>query len=466
MLIALVARSVVAAFSVDVPGDGPTRAIEAWRWQQNPHLVMWGVWPPGLTYLTAVVALVQPDPRWSVRILNVVAGTMTIPVFAAVARRIVAPNAAWLATASLALLPLHVELSVTSLTESTFILEILIGLWLVMRAREATVAAWMLGATALALAVMTRYDAWWFAPALLAAVASTGRWRGFVGLALAMGMFPVAWCVGNMLAVGDPLYGLSMVRRDSEIAGAVSTGLGPALAIIAEVGADALGLPLVMGVAVAIGIALRRGRELLRFERVVYVAVTGTFWIAITWFAMNRGRNVFDRYLVLGLVLLLPVAAVPWSRLCRTRRVLAGLAVVLALASAMPRLEQWPPRTRWITWSPPRDMELLTAWMRSSPYRDASVVLTEMGWVSTYFALLWPEATARRIIVSPWTTDYELGRFLERRPTLLVTVPTDADLRQRIERVGGGPMIGASPLRTFGALEVRVLAAAPAAASP
>lgn len=460
VLLALGVRVLVAAFSYDVPGDGPSRALAAWEWLQHPHLITWGFWPPGLTYLGGLVGLLQSDPRWSLRIVNLVAGTMTVPVFYAVVRRIAAAPIAWAAAAVLATLPLHVETSASSLTESTFILEMLLGLWVVLRARTATASEWVVAAFAIFWATMTRYEAWWFAPIFVVAVAAARRWQAAMALGIGMGSFPVLWTLGNYRAIGDPFYGFNMARLGADIAGTPPVGMGHALGILAGVIRIELGPVLAIGLLGGAFLVARAARRQFGFARAVYAAVVATFWTAMTWFTMRRGLSVLDRYLLLGLVLLLPVAVLPWVRPCRTPRGLVGVAVVLALSSTLPRFDRWPPATTWVTWSAPTDVATMTAWLRASPYRDATIVFTEMGWASSYFALFWPEAAARRMIVSPWTTDYELRMFLRRTPSLLITMPADEELQRRIERIGGRPMVGAPPIATFGAFEVRPLAPA------
>src|SRR5262245_3229728 len=72
----------VATFiwTVDAPGDGPTKALMAYLWAKDPSLGLYGVWPPGYLYLTGLVSGVIPMPWVALRLLNVVIGAATVPV--------------------------------------------------------------------------------------------------------------------------------------------------------------------------------------------------------------------------------------------------------------------------------------------------------------------------------------------------------------------------------------------------
>lgn len=456
--VAFAVRAWVCHETIDVPGDGPTRAIAAFEWAQAPHVVTWGLWPPGLVYLAGLVSLVAPDPIWSVRLVNVVCGVAAVPMLFVLVRAAFTAEVAWIAAAWLAVLPLHVELSATSLAEVSFVLEMLVGVWLVTMAD--TARRWQIAAGLLALlwATMTRYEAWWFAPVLVAVAAATTRsWPFTLAVAAALGVFPVLWSLGNLLSAGDAFYGFSMARKGAELAAASPIGWGDAVTMLATSVRDEIGAPLafslILGLALlAVGLGDRR-------RQWAYAAVTATFWLAMTWFAMRRGNSVFDRYLLFGIVLLLPYAAVPWTAL-RRRAPRAALAAVVLLAGTMlaPRLQGWPPSGHWLAWSRPHDMQALVEWMRASEYHDDPLLLTDMGWEASYFALYWPEAAPRRLIVSDWTSDGELRRYLRlRRPTLLITRADDRAMHTLISEVSGRPLDLATPLRSFGTLRVHAL---------
>lgn len=459
---AFAVRLTLCLATLDVPGDGPTRAIWAWEWAQSPSLVTYGVWPPGLLYLSGLVSVVVSDPRWAVRLVNLAAGAATIPIVFLLVRTVFAADVAWGAALSLSVLPLHVELSATSLSEPTFVLEILVGFYFLVLTRDPTRTQTAVGLLALLWATMSRYEAWWLAPVMVASVAvARRRWSAVAAVAVAVFAFPIAWSVGNFVALGDPLYGFTMTAKGAEIGGTPPIGLWDAVAMLASLVTAELGWPLALGVPMALvltitNLAITNGTR-LRLTPAIYAAVTGTFWIVMTWFAMRRGHSVFNRYVLLGIVLLLPYAALPWCRLARrlSPRAVVIVGVVLACSLIAPRLDRWPMHVKWITWTVPRDVEALTTWMRESEYRSDPIVLTSMGWTASYFTSYWPAASPQRIIVSEWTENYELETFLaRRRPALLATTSDDAAMRRRVEALAGDTTIDSLPIRTFGAIEV------------
>ena len=124
-LAALLLRSAAAWLTIDVPGDGVSRALDAYDWSRSPTLVWGGGWLPGFTYLAGTVSFAIPDPMIAPRLVNVILGTASVPLLYAGARRIAGHAAALAAAVILAVLPLHVGLSASSLTEAGFVFAML-----------------------------------------------------------------------------------------------------------------------------------------------------------------------------------------------------------------------------------------------------------------------------------------------------------------------------------------------------
>ena len=118
VVVAIALRAAAAWLTIDIPGDGPSRAGIAYRWSLSPKLIRSGVWLPGFTYLAGSVCMLIPNPRIAPRLLNVILGSASIPLLYVVTRRLYGNAVGLSAAALLAILPLHVGLSASSLTEA------------------------------------------------------------------------------------------------------------------------------------------------------------------------------------------------------------------------------------------------------------------------------------------------------------------------------------------------------------
>jgi hypothetical protein len=113
--------------TIDTPGDGPVKALLAHEWASAPRLVLHGVWLPGYLYLTGLVSYFLP--MWiALRLFNAIVGTATVPVIFMGVAQAFGPSTGLLAAALVAVLPLHVELSASSLSEASAIFELLLGM--------------------------------------------------------------------------------------------------------------------------------------------------------------------------------------------------------------------------------------------------------------------------------------------------------------------------------------------------
>ncbi len=186
-VIALALRLGFFLTTYDVPGDGPTRAIESYRWSLHPWLPTSGVWPPGLILLHGPANWLLPRPDIVGRLVNIILGTLTIPILYLLAYRSFGSIPALGGAFAVAVWPLHIELSASSLSEAPFVFEILAGLLFVDVALAARPRRCVLtvGIALIGWASMTRYEGWWFLPALPLYV----LWRGRdLRLAAATGM--------------------------------------------------------------------------------------------------------------------------------------------------------------------------------------------------------------------------------------------------------------------------------------
>jgi hypothetical protein len=303
------------------------------------------------------------------------------------------------------------------------------------------------------LAEMTRYEAWPLVPLLL--VYLYWRTRSAPTLLISAAIlliFPIGWSIGSYVHSGNALSGFLLGTHPLEGGGAVSVPI--AIANVARRATSHLGWLLWVAVLWGLITELTRAmRGILNAERTAYAILVGVVWISIVLGARSLGSALYGRYLLAGCVLALPLAAVPYLRQWGHYRhsvaigVLAGIGSVgLAYVAHQPQV--------WVTRTQPAEIMELARWLRSSPYRDAGVLLTKMNWVSTYLPLYVPELSGRYFIVSVWVEDGELRRFITRRkPALLITQAEDAPHRARIERVLGHAIPAERHVYSAGAVE-------------
>src|SRR5206468_1583485 len=153
-----------------------------------------GFWPPGLLYVVGVVNLAGIGPLHAGRIVALAVGTLTVPAFEALVERVFDRTTGWLAAMALAALPLHVELSASSLSEAA------------------------------------------------AAVAAI----------VVVAAFPLLWTAGNALATGDPLFGFTMARRGAGMEGVVAIAVGASLQLLAHHAAREVGVVVAVVALVAL----------------------------------------------------------------------------------------------------------------------------------------------------------------------------------------------------------------------
>ena len=451
-VIDIVALTTLAAFlrgrlllsTIDTPGDGPAKAWLALNWANAPHVVLHGIWPPGFLYLTGLVSYVLPI--WiGLRLFNALVGTATVPVFFTTVGRVFGPPTGLIAAAFIAVFPLHVELSASSLTEASAILEVALGVaFLTMAAQPGARRPAMLNGLAigcLVLASMTRYEAWFLLPLFPGYYwLRTGHWRRALGMAALLFAFPVAWTIGNHVYEGNALLGLRSATHDPSF-GHVGVPFTSAAKMLVMHFATHLGWVVVVFFALGLVMECRSlvaGR--LSPERILYLAIVLVLLAGSGVFAMIRGATVTNRYLLFGFAFSLPMAALPISAgLQRMKRHGLWLVIVLlAMYTAGSSLWTGRMETAWVTRAKPESIIRFEEWVNKTPWRAGAMIFTRMDWQPTYLAYYFPAFAGRAIIISEWLDDTVLQRWTQAvQPALLVTQRGDEAYVQRFVRVTG-----------------------------
>jgi hypothetical protein len=265
--------------TIDVPGDGTMKAWMAYYWAHAPYLVLHGIWPPGLVYLTGPLTYFLPI--WiALRLFNAIVGTATVPVLFTAVKRVFGPSTGLIAAGFIAVFPLHVELSATSLTEASAILEILLGLiFLTMAAQPGAHYRAVLNGLAIScflLASMTRYELWFLLPLFPSYYwLRTRDWVMASVMAALLVAFPTVWTIGNHIYEGNALLGIGAAMHDRGFGDThVAVPLTAAMKILVMRFGTSLGwvpmVLLVLGMVMECR-CLRAGR--LSPERILYFAI-------------------------------------------------------------------------------------------------------------------------------------------------------------------------------------------------
>jgi hypothetical protein len=149
----------------------------------------------------------------------------------------------------------------------------------------------------------------------------------------------------------------------------------------------------------------------LSLEKVFYLAVTLMYAVVIYRFTMNRGNDLWARYLLFGFVLALPFAIVPFTCFeARGRKFIqAAVALLLVLSVTYnPRLyrsldHQY--NELYVTLWRPEEMINISDWLKSSPYRNYVPLLTANGDQSWYLPTLFPAKTLQHCVIAGYTED-------------------------------------------------------------
>ena len=431
---ALTFRLIALFFFQEHSGDGPSRAMQAYMWSISPVFRPHIVWLPGYIYLTGMFHVVVHDPLVSTRILNLFLGTLTIPVFYLLIRRVFDDVSALVSATLLVVFPFHIKLSVTSLTEISFLLEIILGTLLVLRASVA--AGWrrlvglILSIFVLGLASLTRYESWILLPLFPAYFfIKTSRFYQSLFLAIGLALFPIAWMVASFVEAGSflPAYGAAMFDARED------TGLFGALKIIVRFWIKYFGW--VIPVLTAGGFLLLLAdavKKQLSIERLLYLAVVCLKVMFCVKFGMDRGSSLWVRYLLFIFVMVLPFGIFFMNRYFRNYSYIIILAVLLAAAPSF--IFHVLGHDEYVTRKTNPAFETLGRWLADSTFQDSPLLMTEMKWKSTYLPLHRPEIAFRYMIVSDWLDGAHLRDYISTfKPQLLITRDGEQKYISRIE---------------------------------
>src|SRR5215470_10203225 len=405
-LVTLAVRLGLLLVSVDMPGDGPSRAAMSYSWSKSPYLVTHGGWLPGFLYIAGIFNFFVTDPLFASRVLNLILGSATILLYYLLIRRLYNRIAALFASFLLAVLPLHVGLSVSSLADTSFLFATIASMVLLTGTNEGNEGKLRVGLSLCLFcwALMTRYEAWLLIPAFPIYYFLRTRKTSTAGLMLLiLLLFPVGWMLENYVHGGKLLIGFSAVKKGAEIMGADAIDLFSAIKMLGSMSVLHLGKVLIIAIVGGmIWQLVSPARRDINPEHVFYISVICLFWMGMVYLAMTISTTLWNRFLLFEFVMPLPFAFLPFTQELRINYRWLGLIMCVVLlaagVAAFPRQ-----RPLWVTVQRPTEIENLVAWLKKSPYRDDAVLVTQMDWKSTYIPLYFPDL--QMLIVSPWVGD-------------------------------------------------------------
>ena len=471
-LLALIIRMGLMLLTIDVPGDGPTRAIGAYQMFLSPTLMTYGDWLPGYNYLHFGFYYILADPAVTPRVVNVILGSLTVPIFWLLTATIFDHPTGLISALVLTVLPLDIGLSASSLTEPTFLFEFTTGslmLVLAVNGDRYRLLNLFLAIFLLSLAVMTRYEGWVLIPVFVVYYyLSTRSLLRSVALAIALLTYPTLWTIGNDLHSGDPFRGFR--GATGWFHGAKPVNWLEALAVITHGYIVHLGWLLLLTAVLGLGLqCVGLVRREFTLERLFYLLATLTNAAACYCMAIIRGNSVWDRYLLFGFLLILPFAILPFTSMAHLQQSKLSLSVValLVITSAGYNLKVYRTLNQYyndlyVTLWQPTDMINTVRWLKSSPYEDYVVLLTENGGESWYFPTFFPAKAFRHCVIT-WYPDVRIdgGSCLNLGQSqhlgdndLFITSDEDRAVQERLEKMVGGTIGNDALVHTEGDLRV------------
>jgi hypothetical protein len=226
------------------------------------------------------------------------------------------------------------------------------------------------------------------------------------------------------------------------VRGAAAVGQKPvsmpmSVVVIATMAMKNLGIVFPLAMGALLWQLLRLARRRISAEQTLYTLMVLLSWAFIFYFTSQRGWSLWNRYLLFGMVTLLPFISLPFAPYFRSRPHFAGIIALLSAASIGIATYWALPSVHLRPWQP-TEIKNMAQWLANSPYRRDAVLMTRMGWQSTYLPLYFPElasCSSRRFgIVSYWAEDRELAFFVQaNRPALLITRGGDEGFQSRVE---------------------------------
>ena len=383
-------RVLVFLIMEEYVGDGPTRALQGYMWSADPFWVTHGWWLPLHRYLSGIMNIVWYDPVSATRIMNLILGTLTIYVFYHLCRRLFDKWVGLLSACFVAFYPLHIALSVTSLTAVHFCFWLVTALYFYFSALSEDQTKnkfWgfmVLSILCLSCANMIRYESWALTPFLAFYLLIHNRtWKPAILFAGLSSLPLIGWLISNVLVTGE-LYPMTFAIQQMSIYKA--PGLVYAVLKWFELFQRSVGwggilifFPGLVMILCSLSISQFNEKKLYAFLVILY----WTFLAALS----SQGKTVFEsRYILTPSLLAIPIGAYVLTYLIKKSWKLAVVSIVcVGLLTGVAFVTERP--LMYLRSSKPPYVIEIIEWIKTSGFENESLIMGEMAWEGTQIAL-------------------------------------------------------------------------------
>lgn len=212
ILIALVIvgiKVLLLPFAQTVDADAVSRVFLSTDWLNKPQWIATSVWAPFHFYLNGIALAIVNDPVITPKILQILlAGISLIPFFYFVRREFNSRGAIY-ATILFGLSPILFRNSFMCLSETPYLLFLVLSLNLISKSLKGQSVAFMaLAGLCFTIASGFRYEAW-ILMFLAGLILLYYDWKKAIVFGFFALLFPFIWMFSNYLYTGDPFYSIS-----------------------------------------------------------------------------------------------------------------------------------------------------------------------------------------------------------------------------------------------------------------
>ncbi len=445
--------------------DSFMRALQSFEWSRQPVWITCAYWVPGATYLGGIFNWLVGNPLYAVRILSLVAGTLSVPCFYLAVRAVFGIFAACLSAVLLTCLPLHCGLSASSLSEGTYVFFLLTAVLLTINSaticKDLTTRRQPLSdrigflsciLTLMAL-TMIRNESWLLIPCFVVYyLAKSGNIARALFLSGALVTFPLYWLVSCQLQCGMAFLSFNGCRAPyckdigplaglAKVIGMLCLYLGPVTLILALSGA-------VMRIY-ALATRPRSSKASDRVcEQALWFSLASICFLVDLFMAWKLGPMFAERYLLPLMILLLPLPALALDKYLQFSSLAAGvrerkqltyqiLGILFVVNSTLLTFMALKPLIL-VTTERFTDLESLANWLKESGNVSRPILMTSMANRHDLLPLICHENSSNFLVCKDFFTSQEnlQKRLAKTVPELFVTdVGDGADLSYLLRAV-------------------------------